>query len=690
MGQMKHHDQSQDAEPRPGDGAALGTRRQHLRTVTQSQPLNNSPYESNLPTAQEQNNNAATDMRQIQDFQTFERYPVIGDTHRLQEAQTAFTANAEVTATTPRRTAWNREGLLSAPPIVQSLNEEHQDPEWTPRLALGSIDVKRLGAKEAARRHLLQWNRILEYNAIQNPGSLEMVTKHRDEAARVYEGLLASERDEDCLPKNELPSYRNERIQARTALLRNTLLETPEEGCEPMKANITAALKGYNTGAIGFSDHYTLIYAAQIVDTTCTTYSEFTTDRQGRLDRYFEEYGPGYLWWEPPLAQGRERVLAKKSTVLNLDREDELSFMNSAKVYDDACYYKVPIGFRKDDTLRHRMGRQRRRSLVAKEAHPGPIAAGNRKRKTNEMTHQDSKKSKREELPAGDQSETLERQATPEASTSSYPASHQLPATVESGGLEDNVPQDGTAHTYFFDMLLDSGAELPILLHSDFELLGYSKQDMNAASVIELNAAAGQSSTALCFELQIGLELYGSPDESWEEVSAYSEAHFFPSRVIKLAPTVDAPEHGAYSSERLSGMVPFLAYYMVSAPGNGRLCLGEKRAEVLGIDDLPAGLKYDAANNARTASGVERQQQVDRIHKLGGEAQRIRGVRFETDMENGKKLIDEDTISEGGNDIRSIITIIDKCGKLVDTWNQGSGKSKSRHERRKPFCSPHT
>lgn len=684
---MEHHDQSQDAEPRPGDGAALGTRRQHLRTVTQSQSLNYSPHESNLPTAQEQNNNAATDLRQSHSFQASERYPAAGNTHRLQEAQTAFAANSGVTATTPRRTAWNRENLLSAPQIGQSINEEHRDPEWTPRLAIGSIDVARIGAKEAARRHLLQWNRMLEYNAIQNPGSLDTVTKHRDEAARVYEQLLASNRDEDCLPKNDLPSYRNERIQARTSLLWDTLLETPEEGCEPMKANITAALKGYNTGAIGFSDHYTLIYAGHIVDRTCTTYSEFTIDRQERLDQYFEEYGPGFLWWEPPLAQGRERVLAKKTTMLNLDREDEFSFLNPAKIYDDACYYKVPIGFRRDDSLRHRMGRQRRRSIVAKEAHPDSITAGKRKRETNERTGQDSK-SKREKLSAGDQSEISEHQLTAEASTSPDLALQQLPATTKSNNIADDVPQEETAHTYFFDMLLDSGAELPILLHSDFELLGYSKQDMNAASVIELSAAAGQSSTALCFELQVGLELHGSPHESWEEVSAYSEAHFFPSRVIKLPPTVDAPEHGAYTSERLSGMVPFLAYYMASAPGNGRLCLGEKRAEVLGIDNLPAGLKYDPANNLLSASGVKRQQQIDRIHEVGGEAQGLREVRFETDMENGKKLIDEDIISEEGHNIRSTITIIEKCGKMVDTWDQDCGKPKSRHERRKRIGSP--
>lgn len=675
---MEQRDQSQDVEPRPGDGAALGVRRQHLGTVTQSP----SP-------AQEQNNNTTTDAQQIQGVQAPERNPIIGDAHRLREAQTAFAANSTVNATTPRRTAWSRESLLSVPQNGHFLGQAHRDPEWTPRLAIGSIDVARIGAKEAARRHLLQWNRILEYNVIHNPGSLETVTKHRDEAARVYEELLGSDRVEDCLPKDELPSYRNSRIQARTSLLWNTLQETPEEGCEPMKANITAALKGYNTGAIGFSDHYTLIYAGHIVDTTCTTYAEFTIDRQQRLDQYFKEYGPGYLWWEPPLARGREKILAKKSTVLNLERDNDASFVDHLKahqIYDDACYYKVPVGFKRDDSLRHRMGSQRRRSVVAKEAHPDSITAGKRKREADERTYEDSKKTKREGPPSGDQSEILEPQDIAEASASSDAAVQGNLTTTESGLMKDDVPEKAKSPTYFFDMLLDSGAELPILLHDDFELLGYSKEDMNAASVIELNAAAGQSSTALCFELQVGLELHGSQHEPWEEVAAYSEAHFFPSRVIKLPPTVEAPEHGAFSSERLSGMMPFLAYYMASAPGNGRLCLGEKRAEVLGIDNFPAGLKYHPVDNATSASRVKRQQQIDRIYGLGGEAQELREVKFETDMENGKKLIDVDIISEGGHEIRSMITILDKCGEALDTWDQDSGRSKSRpQERRKTF-----
>lgn len=678
---MNHRDQSQDAEPRPVNGAALGIRRQHLRTVTQSQ---------------EQNNNAPTDARQIQGSQPAEPYPVVGAAHRLREAQDAFAANSIVNATTPRRTAWNREGLLSVPQNGQfPPGQEHRDPEWTPRLAIGSIDVARVGAKEAARRHLLQWNRILEYNAIHNPGSLETVTKHRDKVARVYAELLESDQDEHCLPRNELSSYRNGRIQARTLLLWNTLQETPEEGCEPMKANITAALKGYNTGAIGFSDHYTLIYAGHIVDTTCTSYSEFTIDRQQRLGQYFEEYGPGYLWWEPPLARGRERVLAKKSTILHVESDHDASFVDhltTHQAHDDAFYYKVPIGFKRDDSLRHRMGSQRRRSVVAKAAHPELIAAGKRKREADERTLQDSKKNKRQELPSSGRSESLERQDIAKASDRPGAALEGKPTTTDSGLIEDDVPGNAKSHTYFFDMLLDSGAELPILLHDDFALLGYEKDDMNAATVIELNAAAGQSSTALCFELQVGLELHGSsqpPEEaSWDEVAAYSEAHFFPSRVIKLPPTVTAPAHGAFSSERLSGMIPFLAYYMASAPGNGRLCLGEKRAEVLGIDNFPAGLKYGGpvSNNALSASRVKRQQQVDRLCALGAEAQGLRTVSFETHMENGKKLIDEDTISEGGLDIRSTITILDQYGEVVNTWDQDSGKSKLRHhEQRKSF-----
>lgn len=241
-----------------------------------------------------------------------------GDSHqrREHEAHAAFSANSEIIATTPRRTAWTQGHTLSTPfdDVQQSTDvsqqqisrsaspraAEHLEGEWQPSLSIGSINAKELGAREAARRHMLQWSKIYDFNSTHNPGSAETVGKHMAEATRVYEELCTSERAEDLLPQKQLPSYQNDRIQARTTLLWKTFLEAPDEGCQPMKLNITAALNGYDTGSIGFSDNYTLIYAGHIVETTCKSHHEFTTDRQERLDKYFEQFGPGHASFPDP------------------------------------------------------------------------------------------------------------------------------------------------------------------------------------------------------------------------------------------------------------------------------------------------------------------------------------------------------------------------------------------------------
>lgn len=64
--------------------------------------------------------------------------------------------------------------------------------------------------------------------------------------------------------------------------------------------NIRGAIAGYRSGLIGYTKHFTLIYAGRVVD-TAPTYGSFVTDRQERLDRYAAAHGPHWLWYEPPL-----------------------------------------------------------------------------------------------------------------------------------------------------------------------------------------------------------------------------------------------------------------------------------------------------------------------------------------------------------------------------------------------------
>lgn len=51
---------------------------------------------------------------------------------------------------------------------------------------------------------------------------------------------------------------------------------------------------------MGYSDQYTVIYAAHIVDTV-SNYRDFVRNRTEMLDRYCELHGPGWMWYEPPL-----------------------------------------------------------------------------------------------------------------------------------------------------------------------------------------------------------------------------------------------------------------------------------------------------------------------------------------------------------------------------------------------------
>lgn len=193
---------------------------------------------------------------------------------------------------------------------------------------------------------------------------------------------------------------------------------------------------------------------------------------------------------------------------------------------------------------------------------------------------------------------------------------------------------------------------------------------MNAASVLELETAAGMISAALCFELRVGLELGNSRAEYWQDYAEYSQTRFFPTRVVKLSPNVKAPAYGAFSGDRLSGMLPFLAYYLASAPGNSQIWLGEKRAEVLRVENMPAGLRYDPSIDPFSDSRVEKRDQRTRIGTLGGSVRGLRKVTIESAMDEGKSLVDQEIIGKGGELVHSTITVLEKNGSVIDSWNQ--------------------
>ena len=98
--------------------------------------------------------------------------------------------------------------------------------------------------------------------------------------------------------------------------------------------NICGAIAGYMTGTIQYSDHYTLMYAGEIVD-TASTYGEFVRDRQERLDRYALAHGPHWLWWEPPLKVHPEDN-PRAMGVVALHRDEN---------YTDLGHYRIMQGY---------------------------------------------------------------------------------------------------------------------------------------------------------------------------------------------------------------------------------------------------------------------------------------------------------------------------------------------------------
>lgn len=613
-----------------------------------------------------------------------------GQQEHQQEAQAAFSENSGVVAVTPRQSVWTGRHLLTdsqdkpfpwsfggavddAPADGFERAPMSQEGEWQPSLAIGSINADKISAKEAARRHVLQWDQIVEYNRIHNPGSLRMVEEQRIKAQKVYEDISARGRAEDLVPKNELQSYQSECVESRSALLRKTLNEITSYGSEHMRVNIMTALDGYDSGNIGFSNTYTLIYAGHIVDTTCTTYAEFTVDRQERLDRYFKQYGTGYLWWEPPLARSKGRVLAKKGTVLELDREGDIFYSRlhgGARFRDDSCHYKVSLGFKKDDSLRYRKHHTRKRGSTTAV-----------KRRWECLTDKDEEAiDTKHKRPTGSPSPYVDnvgqipqQNETKSIISMSFLNTFRGSSSTPGNRKTEGIDQDANSPTIFFDMLLDSGAEIPILLHDDFHLLGYTKDDMNAATVVELNAAAGQVSMGLCFELLVGLDLHGSATSSpVDGGNRRPEAHFFPTRVIKLDPSVKAPPFGTYSGDRLSGILPFLAYYVSSAPGRDTLCLGDERVDVLGMHKLPAGLEYDPF--------IKRQGpgQVREILKQTGQLRKLSKVIFEHEVQRGKRLVDQDIVGQEGEEPKNRLMLLDKDREVVDFWDIDSEKNLGR------------
>ncbi|KAI0890927.1 hypothetical protein F4806DRAFT_341598 [Annulohypoxylon nitens] len=192
-------------------------------------------------------------------------------------------------------------------PVITGVNTADERKPWE-TLVIGCDLGHNLSHIERKDREIEQYRYIVRYHEEHSPDEVA----HKQ---RVLDGLIRERSEMEDNEENNMPENQREeknRIGERLEVL-NWALDTCQ--CKAEEVNIRAAIQGYQSGEIPYSDNFTLIYAGHIAD-VCPTYRSFCVDRKERLDRYYEQFGPGWLWHEPPLSDGADNVFAKKSSCL--------------------------------------------------------------------------------------------------------------------------------------------------------------------------------------------------------------------------------------------------------------------------------------------------------------------------------------------------------------------------------------
>ncbi|RYP49572.1 hypothetical protein DL768_004774 [Monosporascus sp. mg162] len=146
-----------------------------------------------------------------------------------------------------------------------------------------------------------------------------------------------------------------------------------------------------------------------------------------------------------------------------------------------------------------------------------------------------------------------------------------------------------------FETLLDSGATVPILHKEDLRHFGIAMEWYAAQGVSETRTATSTISmrfyemhVSICTKDGQSIVGQGNP-ATWP-----SEPPILGGFVPVSISTTKLDGRRPLYDDRMSGMLPFDAAYMSSAPTMGKIWLGEDRRDVLGAGRFPGHLRYDA------------------------------------------------------------------------------------------------
>ncbi|KAL2684802.1 hypothetical protein Neosp_005891 [[Neocosmospora] mangrovei] len=429
-------------------------------------------------------------------------------------------------------------------------------PSWKPPLAVGASLGDNLSRIEEAERSVLQWEAILENARQTQPlADLSGFEKQLEKARTKFNEMESSE--ENSVPVDQLESTKRQKVQERIRILKNTL---EKNECPTASTNIRAAIKAYEERTIQCWELWALFYAGHLVD-LCYSYESFTHDRAERLDRYYEKHGPGWLWYEPPLAPGACYEPSLKAATWAQPAKDSSTLSGGINQAWD-----ITMGFRRVKGFHSRDGTQPTQS--------GKFLAY----KTRVRT-----------LPP--------------------------PQPRDECWVED----DEMAARCFFLMQLDSGASHPCLYNTDLEIIGIDRRVYPPQTHINVNTATS-STLAAIYEMRVdvcrhdGRSLVGDnpvwPTERRELGGITPVMVLLEGINPDPGPLTDEEvklrrERGEDVSEaalavrqknpkdaRLSGMLPFQVCYFAGAPGMN-IWFGEDRCDVLGADRMPGQRRWE-------------------------------------------------------------------------------------------------
>lgn len=343
--------------------------------------------------------------------------------------------------------------------------------------------------------------------------------------------------------------------------------------------NIRAAIQGYTSGELGVSANFTLIYAGRIVD-TCPAYSSFVADREERLDGYLARFGPGWLWYEPPLAgPDHPHAFASKGFCLNQAQSNR---------WRDLGLWPISMRFVADQNQVCRAG-------PPSDTDTDSGAVAHKEKNVQEKTLKSTFKSR----PPSISDRCLRSRSTGATTSIANPSITTTTTTTPRGRQE--FPLRSTV----LNLIFDTGATFPMICDPDLETLGIDPATYAAQTVESIGQADGTEADRFLYEMHVGVGagIQGAGGEGDSRPGAITgKGVGWPHEPgvlggLNMVGVLPPGEGGGVPAwwDRLSGILPLRACYASAVPASGRIYLGEHRKEVLGAGRLPPYHRLDTA-----------------------------------------------------------------------------------------------